>query len=160
MRQLLIACAMFLTACAAAHADTDVVQFNREQLTTCVASAGADRTALEACKGVTAQACIDAEGGVSMAHTLCWDFEAGAWREMVTAATARLAISASYRDGARLTAANEAWANWAETECEYWAWEVGGGVGEQVDRARCAARVSADRAITLIIADANEGRAP
>lgn len=162
MRQLCIACALALTACATpqAHADPGVVQANTERLTACVGSAGADRTALEACKGVAAQACIEAEGGATMAHVLCWDSEATAWRELMSAATTRLAASASYRDATRLDAANAAWASWAEAECEYWAWEVGGGVGEQVDRVRCAARVSADRAITLIIADANEGRSP
>ncbi|MGD9981458.1 MAG: lysozyme inhibitor LprI family protein [Hyphomonadaceae bacterium] len=162
MRQLYIACALALIACASlqAHADSDVVQASAERLTACVASAGADRAALEQCKGVAAQACIEAEGGVTMAHVLCWDSEASGWREMMAVAATRLAVSASYRDAARLDAANAAWASWAEAECEYWAWEVGGGVGEQVDRVRCAAHISADRAITLIIADSNEGRAP
>jgi uncharacterized protein YecT (DUF1311 family) len=60
----------------------------------------------------------------------------------------------TYRDPQRLAAANTAWEAWAEAECDYWAWEEGGGSGEQVDRVQCHARVTAERAITLIVASA------
>lgn len=158
MRLLLIACALMLTACATAHADP--LQANPERLQTCITAAGSDRAALEACRGSVARPCIEAEGPGYHSDVLCWSAESEAWRERITVTTAHLATSASYRDAARLNAANQAWSQWAEAECEYWAWEEGGGSGEQVDRVMCDARVSADRAITLILADRNEGRVP
>ncbi len=75
------------------------------------------------------------------------------WEHLAPAAL-RLSTTQPHHSAERLQAANEAWSAWAEKECDYWAWEEGGGVGEQVGRVRCHARVTADRAITLIVAAA------
>jgi uncharacterized protein YecT (DUF1311 family) len=56
------------------------------------------------------------------------------------------------RDPLRLERANAAWNAWAEAECEYWAWEEGGGSGEQVDRVQCLAQITAARTISLLVA--------
>jgi hypothetical protein len=137
--------------CAPVSADP-FESYNAELVTACVASAGAESAALHQCLGAGATPCIAAEGASTMAYVLCWDHEATTWRELVARASTDLSARQSYRDPERLAAANTAWEAWVEAECSYWAYEEGGGSGEQVDRARCHARVNADRAITLITA--------
>jgi uncharacterized protein YecT (DUF1311 family) len=123
-------------------------------LRACVAEAGAERSAVMACLGASAHPCVATEGGATMGYMLCWDAEATTWRELIAEASAALTTQMSYRSPEQLAAANEAWSRWADAECEYWAWEEGGGVGEQVDRARCHARVSAERVAALLEAGA------
>jgi uncharacterized protein YecT (DUF1311 family) len=137
--------------CAPVQADP-FESYNPEFINRCVSGAGADRTALGACLGVGATPCIAAEGSSTMAYMLCWDHEATQWRDVWQSTTRDMNTRLTYRDPQRLAAANTAWEAWAEAECEYWAWEEGGGSGEQVDRARCYARLNAERAATLISA--------
>ena len=147
-----LAFALVATAnCAAVRADP-FESYNPDFVNDCVAAAGADEAALRACLGAGARPCIEAEGSSTMSDVLCWDREATTWSELIERATNDMATRHTYRDPQRLAAANTAWTAWAEAECEYWAWEEGGGSGEQVDRVQCEARVSADRAITLIVA--------
>jgi len=155
MRRLFAAAVfMALAACASprpAHADP----FTSAQpglLHACVDAAGAQREALEGCLGALARPCIAQEGPSTMAEVLCWSAESQTWDQIIAAATTRLSAREQYRDPQRLAAANQAWAAWLEAECEYWAWQEGGGSGEQVDRVECAARMSAERAIALIAA--------
>lgn len=147
---LTLALASFV-ACACASADP-FESPRPDLLRACVDEAGARRDAVMRCVGVSANPCIATEGGATMGHVLCWGAETNTWRDLMAEATAALDAHLTYRDRARLAAANQAWAQWAETECEYWAWEEGGGSGEQVDRARCQARISAERAATLLAA--------
>jgi hypothetical protein len=142
-----------IAQCAPVRADP-FESYNPAFVNGCVAAAGADQEALRRCIGVGAEPCIVADGSATMSHVLCWDHEAGTWRELMQRATETMNTRHTYRDPQRLADANKAWETWAEAECEYWAWEVGGGTGEQVDRAHCQARVSAARAITLIAAAA------
>jgi hypothetical protein len=149
---LIAALVLALTAtaqCAPVSADP-FESYNPDFVNDCVASGGTDEATLRACLGAGATPCIEADGSSTMSHVRCWDHEATTWNELIERATTDMATRHTYRDPQRLAAANTAWAAWAEAECEYWAWEEGGGVGEQVDRARCQARVNADRAITLI----------
>jgi uncharacterized protein YecT (DUF1311 family) len=139
---------------ACATADADPLPADPALLHACVAGANTEHAALEQCRGVVANPCIAEEGPSTMSTVLCWSAEAEAWEDVIARATARLNETQSYRDPARLARANEAWDAWAEAECEYWAWEEGGGSGEQVDRVECAARVTADRAIALLEAQA------
>lgn len=39
-----------------------------------------------------------------------------------------------------------------DAECDCWAWQEGGGSGEQGERPQCAARIVAGRAIDLTLA--------
>jgi uncharacterized protein YecT (DUF1311 family) len=137
-----------LAACAPA-ARADELPTNEEGLRACVSAAGVERAALERCIGVSANFC-DAEMGPA-ASVLCSWAEGDIWRELISETTSRLSQAPGDRDPALLVRANEAWSAWEEAECAYWSWEEGGGSGEQVDRAHCYARVSADRAIALII---------
>ncbi|HYD74312.1 MAG TPA: lysozyme inhibitor LprI family protein [Candidatus Binatia bacterium] len=148
-----IVLALAVLTCAPGHADP-FESYNPDFVGDCVAAAGADESVLRACLGAGATPCIAAEGSSTMSYVLCWDREATTWREMIERAANDTTTRHGYRDPQRLAAANTAWEAWAEAECEYWAWEEGGGVGEQVDRARCQARVNAERAITLMVAAA------
>jgi hypothetical protein len=154
MLRAAIVLALVALACAPVRADP-FESYNPALVGDCVSGAAANESALHACLGVGARPCIEADGGATMSHVLCWAHEATTWNELIERATNDMATRHTYRDPQRLAAANAAWAAWAEAECEYWAWEEGGGVGEQVDRARCQARVNADRAITLMVAAAD-----
>jgi uncharacterized protein YecT (DUF1311 family) len=150
-RGLVIALVM-TAACVGARADE--LPAHPEALHACVAEAAGDRAALERCRGVVAYPCIEAEGPATMSYVLCWSAESDAWNDVVARASTQLNERWPTKDPMRLARANEAWAAWLEAECEYWAWEEGGGSGEQVERVQCAARVTADRAIALIEASA------
>jgi len=117
-------------------------------LLACV-EASASREALDQCRGIVLRACRAANGPGSMPDVLCLSAEADAWQSVLDAATARLSAVRQFNDPARLARANEAWSQWLEAECEYWAWEEGGGSGEQYVRVECAANMTADRAIAL-----------
>ncbi len=153
MLRAAIVLAFVVLACSPVRADP-FESYNPDFVQTCVTAAGVDPDALRRCVGAGAEPCIVADGSATMSHVLCWDHEATTWNELIERATYDIATRHTYRDPQRLAAANAAWEAWAAAECEYWAWEDGGGVGEQVDRARCHARINADRAITLMVASA------
>lgn len=146
--------ALMLMACAPVRAD-EYEAYDGALLADCLSGAGAEADAMRRCIGVSARACIDAEGGATNAYVLCWAKEADDWRTRIDVASAHLNAAHTYRDPQRLAAANAAWDAWLDAECEYWAYEQGGGVGEQVDRARCTAERTAERAISLIVAGTN-----
>jgi hypothetical protein len=149
-----LAFALAATAqCAPVRADP-FESYNPSLVTECVAGAGADSDSLHRCIGAGATPCIQADGQTTSSLVLCWSHESDTWRELMARATESMNTRHTYRDPHRLAAANASWEAWAEAECEYWAWEQGGGVGEQVDRVRCHARVTAERAIALIAASA------
>lgn len=140
--------ALALVSCSTPAARADELQADPRLLEACIAAT--NHAALEGCRGVVARACIEAEGGGSMADVLCWSAEADAWRGRIDAYMQRMNAEHAYRDPARLASAHQAWQAWADAECEYWAWEEGGGSGEQYARVQCAASLAADRAISLI----------
>lgn len=148
MRQWLCALALILASVAPAHADT--METHPEVLRACIAAPDATREVLLQCIGVEARPCIEAEGGGTMPEVLCWSAEAETWDALINEAAIALTERAPYRDANRLKRVNTTWAAWADAECEYWAWEEGGGSGEQVERVMCAARVRAHRAIDLM----------
>ncbi len=154
MRQAILAFALF-SACLATPADADPLDSRPDELRQCISAGGAEREALTQCLGAQATPCIENEGGGTMAEALCWNAEAETWRAAIDEATAALTSRISYRDPARLNAANNAWFAWAEAECDYLSWEEGGGSGEQVDRVRCAAGLHAERVIALRLAVAD-----
>jgi uncharacterized protein YecT (DUF1311 family) len=145
--------ALALLTCAPAQADP-FESYDGAPLATCLESAGAASDAMRQCIGLSARACVTAEGGSTDGYNLCWSHEAEDWRARLDAAADYLNTNHTYRDPHRLANANKAWERWAEAECEYWAYEEGGGVGETVDRIQCWTRVTAERAITLIVAGA------
>ncbi|UPT64401.1 MAG: lysozyme inhibitor LprI family protein [Hyphomonadaceae bacterium JAD_PAG50586_4] len=151
MRQWICALALIIAASATPTA-ADTMETHPEALRACVLAPDATREALQQCGGAQARPCIEAEGGGTMSEALCWNAEAETWNALITEATNALTERASYRDPNRLKRANTTWAAWADAECEYWAWEEGGGSGEQVERVTCAARLRAHRAIDLMLA--------
>jgi uncharacterized protein YecT (DUF1311 family) len=152
MRQLVFALAV--AACVAPPASADPFESAQPQLLdVCLQSAGASREGLQQCVGVVANPCIATDGAATSSYVLCWSAEADAWNTHLSRATTRLNETQEARSPSRLAEANKAWSEWRDAECEYWAWEEGGGSGEQVDRARCHARLTADRAISLLTAD-------
>lgn len=139
---------VFLSTTAPAHADS-AVQYDAAPLQACIAAAGASATALAECKGDGAAPCIAAEGGVTMAMTLCWDEEAQTWQGVMDATETRLRTAHPQHNEA-LAAARDAWEDWVEAECSYRASAYDGGSGAQVEHTQCAATLTADRAIRLI----------
>jgi uncharacterized protein YecT (DUF1311 family) len=126
--------------------------YREESLLNCVAPALNDADALRRCIGAGANPCIVADGSATSSHVLCWSHEADSWRALMQQAIGELKTGQTSRDPQRLERANAAWNAWAEAECEYWAWEEGGGSGEQVDRVQCLAQMTAERAISLLVA--------
>lgn len=145
---------IFVVALAAACAPTQAARADPLEgadpaaLNACFA-AEETREALEQCRGMVTRACVEANGPGTHSDVLCSSAEADAWDALIAQETAELNRTQQYKDPARLAAANAAWSQWREAECDYWAWEEGGGSGEQVERVECAARVTADRAIAL-----------
>jgi uncharacterized protein YecT (DUF1311 family) len=142
--------ALALVSCSTPSARADEWIDNPEAIATCIASANGDRTALESCRGAIARPCFEQHGPGTMSDVLCWSAEGDAWDREIAAAIERLNQRTEGRDPARLAAAQTAWEAWRESECEYWAWEEGGGSGEQVVRVECAVDASTDRAINLL----------
>lgn len=132
-----------------AHAD-EFESYDPAVLAACLESAGAASGAMRQCIGLGARACIDADGPSTMAHVLCSAHEADDWESRMDAAARAIGVNQPYRDPVRLAEATKAWRSWREAECEYWAYQEGGGSGEQVDRAQCWVEVTAARAIRLI----------
>ncbi|WP_167755857.1 lysozyme inhibitor LprI family protein [Vitreimonas flagellata] len=151
MRQWLGALALIIAASTTPVA-ADTMETHPEVLRACVAAPDATREALAQCIGAEARPCIIAEGPGTMSEALCWNAEAETWDALINEATTALTERAPYRDPSRLKRANTTWAAWADAECEYWAWEEGGGSGEQVERVMCAARLRAQRTIELMLA--------
>lgn len=151
MRRLLSACALALTAYATPQARADPLPADPALIHTCVTQAGRDRAALQQCVGIVTGACVEAEGGSNaMSDVLCRSAEAEIWQALIDESAARI-IAADAVDGELLAAANASWAQWREAECEYRAYEYGGGSGEQYDRIVCHLDLTAARAIDLIV---------
>lgn len=149
MRRFLVLLALALASCATPVRADDLID-NPEAIATCVVSANGNRAALEACRGAIEQPCREQHGPNTMSDVLCRGAENDAWDREIAAAIARRTQNPGGHDPARLAAAQTAWEAWRDAECEYWAWEEGGGSGEQVVRADCALDASADRAISLL----------
>lgn len=152
MRQLIFALAFAATACATPHANADTMQVDPQILRTCVAQAGQDRAALSQCVGLVTRACVEAEGGSnSMTDVLCRSGEADVWTTIIEERTASI-TTADPVDGNLLATSSQAWETWRDVECEYRAYEYGGGAGEQYDRIVCYLDLTSERAISLITA--------
>lgn len=151
MRQIIFALAFVLSSLAAPGARADILQADAQILRSCVASAGQDRAALQQCYGAMTRSCVEAEGGSnSMTDVLCRSVEYETWQVLVEEASARIA-AADPRDGELLAASNAVWTQWREAECEYRAYEFGGGSGEQFERVVCYLDLTSARAIDLIL---------
>lgn len=150
MRQILALLALALASCATPAAQADPLPADPELLNACVANA-IDEAALRQCRGAVARPCIEIEGSNSLSDVLCWSAEADAWRGVIDATMQRISAKQAYRDPQRLANAHQAWQAWVESECEYWAWEQGGGSGEQYARVQCAVDRAAERAVSLIL---------
>ncbi len=149
MRAILAVFLLVSVSNAAPARAESVVQYDAAPLQRCISAAGVSAPALEACKGDGAAPCIAAEGGATIALTLCWDEEAQTWQDVMDATEARVrAARPQIREA--LAAARDAWENWVETECAYRASAYDGGSGAQVEHTQCAATLTADRAIRLI----------
>ncbi|HVK82287.1 MAG TPA: lysozyme inhibitor LprI family protein [Verrucomicrobiae bacterium] len=151
MRQVLMA--LMLIIASATPVGADPLETDPALLRTCIAAPHTTREQLSQCLGAQARPCIETQGGGAMAEALCWNAEVDTWDALINQASVAFSARASYRDPHRLKRANNDWAVWAESECEYWAWEEGGGSGEQIERVMCAARLRAHRAIDLMLAE-------
>jgi len=156
MRRLgLVAALAFALAAIAQGTPARADPFDSYQegsLLECVVNSGSDQAALHRCVGSAANPCSARDGGATSSYVLCWSHEADSWRALMHGAIGDLNQRNPARDPQRLAATSAAWEAWAEAECDYWAWEEGGGSGEQVDRVQCLARVTAERAIALMVA--------
>lgn len=151
MRQLFFVLALLVSACAALSAHADTISADPAIIRSCVLDAGEDRDALEACVGITTRHCTAEEGGSnSITDVLCRSAEADIWQSVIDDNTARIAAR-DPADGELLVAANQAWMQWRDAQCAYDAYEYGGGSGEQLDRISCHVRLTAKRAIDLIL---------
>ena len=152
MRQVFFAFAFCVTACATPHASADTPEINYGELVTaCVAAAGGDEAALNACQGVGSQPCMNSDGGAStMGMVMCLSAEGEAWTSLMDAAQARLAAANPDTAGA-LTRAQQQWREYRDAECSYSVVRWGEGSGAQVQYAGCMSNLAADRAIALIV---------
>ncbi|WGH77629.1 lysozyme inhibitor LprI family protein [Jannaschia ovalis] len=130
----------------------------------CVAGA-ADATALIACKGLAARACMDgAEGGMTqLGMTECTAMEGALWDELLNAdwprhrdwaraadATEAEIFGDAFSDRAdALLAAQRAWIAFRDAQCrlEYAAW--GSGSMRSLAAASCVGDMTAERVIVL-----------
>lgn len=101
------------------------------------------------CKGAGALNCIETDGPSTMSESLCWSHEAQQWGEYIDSSLATLDERSPERSEA-LHAAQTAWFSWSEAECNYRSELTAGGSGVQVEYARCAADLAADRALFLV----------
>lgn len=151
MRHWFFALAFVVTACATPEARADVLRADARILDACVVAAGQDRSALQQCIGVMTRACVEEEGGSnSMTDVLCRSQESMAWGVLINTRTESIA-AADPVDGELLVAANNKWTDWRDAECDYRAYEFGGGSGEQYDRVACYLELTSTRAIDLIV---------
>ncbi len=86
-----------------------------------------------------------------MSDVLCRSAEADIWEVLIAEATTRI-TAADPVDGELLNASSRLWTQWREAECNYRAYECGGGSGEQHDRIVCHLDLTVARAIDLIAA--------
>jgi uncharacterized protein YecT (DUF1311 family) len=142
--------ALALVSCSTPPAQADDMIDNPEAIATCVAAANGDHSRLEECRGVIANRCLEQHGPGTMSDVLCWSAEGDAWDREIAAEIGRRAQNPDGHDPARLAAAQAAWEAWRDAECDYWAWEEGGGSGEQVIRVACAVNLTIDRALGLL----------
>lgn len=151
MRQIFFALALLLSACATPAAHADPLQADSQILRSCVTAAGQTRDALNQCVGLVTRSCVEAEGGSnSMTDVLCRSAEVDVWQALIDESTSRI-TAADAADGQLLAAANQSWTQWREAECNYRAYEYGGGSGEQYDRIVCHLNLTSARAIDLIV---------
>jgi uncharacterized protein YecT (DUF1311 family) len=101
------------------------------------------------CKGAGALNCIETDGPSTMSEALCWSHEAEQWGEYIDTSMTTLEARAPERQQA-LRAAQNAWVVWSDAECTYRSEPTAGGSGVQVEFARCAADLAADRAFILV----------
>lgn len=147
---------VFLMACLGAPAPAAAQASNPNPgLDACVAAAGASRAALEGCKGVVAEPCIEQPGGDTTGGMIrCYSAEALAWTAVLDAALAQ--ARENEPRAAALGASQEAWRLWREAECRYQASMYEGGTLAGVIANSCNADLTADRAIALIYAARTE----
>src|SRR5262245_7944550 len=88
-----------VAACVGARADE--LPARPELLTACIAEAGNDRTALEACQGLIANDCIATEGLSTSSTVLCWSAESDAWDAVIGRASTQMSERWTYKDPMR-----------------------------------------------------------
>lgn len=151
MRRHFFALALGVIACATPDASADLPTITyAERVAACVTAADGDASALNACKGVASQPCMEADGGSTYGLMSCLSEEGGAWQSLMVAAEARLA-AARPETAEALTSAQEHWRAYREAECSYAVARWGEGSGARVELAGCMANMVADRAIALIV---------
>jgi hypothetical protein len=101
------------------------------------------------CKGAGALNCIETDGPSTMSEALCWSHESEQWGEYIDTSLAALDARSPERSEA-LHAAQNTWLAWSDAECTYRSEPTAGGSGVQVEFARCAADLAADRAFALV----------
>jgi uncharacterized protein YecT (DUF1311 family) len=81
---------------------------------------------------------------------MCWTGEWNVWHAQLDATLARRREADPERS-AHLDASQQAWAAWLDIECAYRATGMGGGTGTEGAQASCAADLTADRVISLLL---------
>lgn len=153
MRQILLALTLLCIPVAPASADprTDYSPVLHE----CVAASLLDPPALNACRGIVSERCRAEEGDATFALVLCISDEATAWEQIIAAVTARLRTSGEPDAATSLDGVQAQWEAYREAECSYRQSRFGLGSGAQVEYASCAADLTADRAVDLLIYEPN-----
>lgn len=149
---MLVALAAIVPACASGAAEPvdPPPGDDGARLQGCIARAADDETALNGCKGVVYEACLREWEASTQTAAMCWTGEWNVWHAEMDAALVRRGEADSERS-AQLRASQQAWAAWLEIECAYRAAGMGGGGGTGGARASCAADLTADRVISLML---------
>lgn len=151
MRRLLASFAFALASLACADAAADPEPDYTGAVVDCVAAAGADEAALQACRGLSWRRCGD-EGDDVTTHgmVMCASAEGDAWQRVMTASLNRINTARPDLTGP-LKEAQDGWRRYVFAECSYRVARWGEGSGARVALASCYADLTAERAITLLV---------
>jgi uncharacterized protein YecT (DUF1311 family) len=155
MRRVAIAVLLAFACLASPRPASAQTSSAANSVATCVTAAGASRAALDACKGVLLEPCIEMPGGETTGGMVgCYDGETRAWTALLDAAVAR--AQASEARASFFAQSQDSWRAWRQVECRYQASYYEGGSLARVLAASCFADLTADRAIALIYAERTE----
>ncbi len=158
MRALFVVAMVLLAACATGAPQLASAQPGASTATAleaCVTAATA-LAALEQCKGVTADLCLEQDGAESTAGMIaCFGAEGDAWEALLDGAYARRATDDPERR-ALLGQARSSWEAWRQAQCAYDASEYSGGSFARAAAVNCWRVITADQAIALIWAERTE----
>jgi uncharacterized protein YecT (DUF1311 family) len=133
------------------------VAFLRECLDTLAARGAPARV----CIDIVARDCVGEPGGETSAGALaCEERESNAWQALLDEAAGEIDRGMSNAGRERFAAAQDAWGAYRDAQCVYEAAQLEGEAVQNVERAACMRRLTAERMIALHEHDAEVEAGP